>query len=249
LLRDVNGPGLAFVRYADGELGVAQGREIGNEEWRFAPGGAATTMQQDLLASLRGHYGQRYWYAFASPLDDTEGLRWYLERTEQTCGYISYANMWVNAHYPRTVALLKELTAAYHGRVLLVVNAESVAKVRADGQLGGDGWAGGALALADNLVTQWEQVEVRAGVKAQAEALARSQSGTLVMVSGGPVGKVITGWMWAANPSNKYVDFGSTLDPFLRGKSTRAYHNPGHSHAAQVDPDWMLDRQGRPVSL
>jgi hypothetical protein len=263
LLADVGGPGFAFVRYADGELGVAQGRDIGNEEWHFAPG-HASAMQADLLASLRGHFGARYWYAFASPLDDAAGLRWYLERTEQACGYVSYANMWVNSHYPRTQALLKQLTEeTYRGRTVLVVNAESVERVRAAGGLraageggggggGGGGapqpWAVGALPLKDDLVTEWEKPQVRSAVKADAEALARAHSGSLFMVSGGPVGKVIIAWMWAANPSNKYVDFGSTLDPFLRGKHTRAYHNPNHQHAAQVDPSWYIAADGNPVS-
>ena len=249
LLKQPDGPGFVFVRYADGELGVAQGRDIGNEEWHFSPG-QGSVMQQDLLASLKGHYGQRYWYAFASPLDDGEGLKWYLQRTEQACGYVSYANMWVNSHYPQTQALLRELSESlYKGRTVLVVNEESVNKVRAAGWLGGGegAWAVDALALKDNLVTSWDGE--RAKIKAEAEALAKRYSGHLFMVSGGPVGKVIISWMWAANPSNKYVDFGSTLDPFLRGKHTRAYHNPNHAHAAQVDPSWYIHADGNPVSM
>lgn len=251
LLRDGSGPGFAFVRYADGELGVAQGRDIGNEEWHFSPG-QASVMQRDLLDSLKGHYGQRYWYAFASPLDDADGLRFYLERTEQACGFVSYANMWVNSHYPHTQGLLKELTeGVYKGRSVLVVNEESVGKVRAAGGLGGgaSSWAVGALPLKDNLVTEWEKEDVRGRIKADAEALAAAHSGRLFLVSGGPVGKVIIAWMWAANPSNKYVDFGSTLDPFLRGKHTRAYHNPNHQHAAQVDPSWVIGADGRPTNF
>jgi hypothetical protein len=256
LLKAADGPGFAFVRYADGELGVAQGRDIGNEEWHFSPG-QASRMQADLLESLKGHFGQRYWYAFASPLDDTDGLQWYLQRTEQSCGYVSYANMWVNSHYPRTQALLQELTqTTYRGRTVLVVNEESVRKVTEAGGLPAGGapagaghWAVDALPLADNLVTQWENTEVRGRVKAAAEALASRHSGALFMVSGGPVGKVIIAWMWASNPSNKYVDFGSTLDPFLRGKVTRAYHNPGHQHASQVDPRWYVAADGRPTIL
>jgi hypothetical protein len=110
-------------------------------------------------------------------------------------------------------------------------------------------WAVGALPLKDDLVTEWEKPDVRSAVKADAEALARAHSGSLFMVSGGPVGKVIIAWMWAVNPTNKYVDFGSTLDPFLRGKHTRAYHNPNHQHAAQVDPSWYIAADGNPVSL
>ena len=246
-LADTAGPGFAFVRYADGELGVAQGRAIGNDEWSFVPGASGNgIVQSDLLASLRGHHGARYWYAFASPLDDAEGLAWFLQRTEQECAYISYANMWVNAHYPATQVLLRELTSiTYRGRTLIVANAESVDKVREAGGIGS--WAVDAIPLADNLVSAWEAQRVT--VKAAAEALARAHSSHLVMVSGGPVGKIIIAWMWAANPTNRYIDFGSSLDPFLRGKNTRPYHNSSTASAKQVDPSWYVDEGGRARSM
>ena len=69
------------------------------------------------------------------------------------------------------------------------------------------------------------------------------------MVSGGPVGKIIIAWMWEANPSNKYVDFGSTLDPFLRGIHTRGYHDRTSPYAKQVDPSWYVDEDGRATSV
>lgn len=72
-LADTAGPGFDFARYADGELVVAQGRAIGNSEWFFSPEDSGVgSLQSDLLASLRGHHGKRYWYAFASPLEGAD---------------------------------------------------------------------------------------------------------------------------------------------------------------------------------
>ena len=228
MLMDKLGPGLAFARYADGELGVAQQRDIGNAEWHFKArsdgDGSSPQITTDLIASLKGHLGQNYFYAFASPLDGAAGLRWLLERTEVTCGFVTYANIWVNSNYPRTKSLIDKLVNdVYKGKVVVVANQEVVTALRSKGTLGetSDAWATDALALPHNLVSQWSNVA--AHYKAEAETIARKHSGALFMVSGGPVAEILISWMWDANPNNKYVDFGSALDPLLRGKITREY--------------------------
>ena len=106
----------ALMRYVDGERMILQGAAVSTstqafseDKWSFE--GGASALQADMLASLSGHYGEPVFYAFASPQDDENGLRWYLERTEATCGQITLANLWINSYYARTKALLLDLIA------------------------------------------------------------------------------------------------------------------------------------------
>jgi hypothetical protein len=236
-LRDVNGPGFAYVRYADGELGVGQGTKIGNAEWSFSGDPSESTqLQMDLQQSLRGHFGQEFYYGFASPADGAHGLRWFLQHTEQACGYISYANIWVNSHFPRTRLLLTELTEKlYYKKVVLVVNKESVEKIQATKD-----WAADYMPLPDNMPGSWSNATFRADILDRAAALANKYEGYLFIVSGGPPGKVIAAHMWDTNCRNKYVDFGSSVDPIFRDKLTRGYQQEGHPHSRQVDPMWHV---------
>lgn len=234
-LRDVNGPGMAYVRYADGELGVATGRQIGNAEWHFPGDGKESVLQNDLLASLKGHWGQEFYYGFASPADDANGLKWFLQHTEQGCAHISYANIWVNSHFEKTKALFKELTEdLYRDRVVLVVNEESVEAAK---KLG---WAADYLPLPNNIPPMWEDAVFRADMLKKVHDLATKYSGYLFIVSGGPPGKILATKLFEANCRNKVIDMGSSVDPILRNKMTRGYHQEGHPHSKQVDPMWVV---------
>ena len=100
LVRDSKEP-FALLRYVDGERMILQGTKVGTssqaaseDKWWYE--GGETRLAKDMDAGLRGHYGEPYFFAFASPADDEVGLRWYMERTEATCGQITYANLWIN---------------------------------------------------------------------------------------------------------------------------------------------------------
>ena len=154
---------------------------------------------------------------------------------------MSYSNIWVNSHFKRTKPLIDRLAKdVYKGKVVVVVNQESVEALRDSGQLGSasSAWATDALPLPDGLVSRWS--EVRAQYKLDAEKLAKKHTNALFMVSGGAVANVLIAWMWAANPNNKYVDFGSALDPLLRGKITRDYQDASYPHSRQSDSPYHI---------
>ena len=231
LLLNGSSPGMAYVRYADGELGVLQQIPIGKSEWAFR-GTMDRKVSEDLLATLRGHLDQPYYYGFSSPFDDTDGLKWYLSRLEQRCGYVSYSNLWANRNYGRTKRLLRRLLSVYNGKLVVVANEESVSLLHKPT------WAADTLALEDDVVSRWGSLRTR--YKHAAEALAKRYSGAMFLVSGGPIANILIDWMWKVNTRNKYVDFGSALDPFLRGKNTRSYQTRGTPTSIQVDPTYHI---------
>jgi len=213
LLTDVTAPGFAFTRYHREELSLLRGKVKENSE-SSRPGSADAQIRADLLQSLRGHSSEQYFYGFLAPSDDADadGLLWLLERTEQTCQFISYSNLWTNANYKLTQTLIHDIIKIYKGKVVLVSDNKIITMVKGSGHVLSD-----AVSLVDNLVVQWAIPEIRAQVKRDAEIAAARHTGAVFMVSGGSVAPIIISWMWAANPNNKYVDFGTSLDSLVHG--------------------------------
>lgn len=230
----------AFVRYGDGErmLILGQGVDKGTQafkEDKFWHEGGDSQIGQDLKQSLKGHYGQRYYYGFASPRDDALGLKWFLENTEQECAYITYANLWVNGFYLSTKDMLHRILTQKESQVILIANH---AAIKSTLQSQAYSFVS-TLELPDDAPHVWTG-KARQDLIQSATDLARKSRGMLFLVSGGPLAKVLIAEMWSANPKNRYVDFGSALDEILKGKKTRPYMDPSTAYARMIDPMWFV---------
>ncbi len=235
-LRDVNGPGFAMARYADGERQVVYGEAVQNIDGWVLQTGAHPKLQAALCASLRGHFGEDYYYGFAGAEIDEPGTSVFLANTEQTCGFVTFANLFVNSHILKTAALFDELAVLYRNRTVLVSNGPAQANVRANSAIGKA--VVDALSLDPLGVLSFEDDAYRAGVIARARALAAKYDGHLFIVSGGPLAKILIAQMWDANCRNRYVDFGSSVDNVLAAIRTRDY-------TTSPDADYGLTRSGR----
>jgi len=238
----------AFVRYGDGERNLIRGLAIAQSMQAFSQDkfwwdGGESELGADLRWSLTGHFGQPFYYGFASPRDDAAGLHWYLENTEQLCPFITFANLFVNNNYPRTKELLTRVLEERLDKVVLVANHESIAGF-ARGHVVPPGFH--MLSLPDD-AAHFYKGESRLALIANVTALARSVTGHLFIVSGGPMAKPMIAHMWDANPANQYVGFGSSLDELLKGRATRPYMNASTISAQQVDPVFTVDDLQRPV--
>lgn len=253
LMRNGSQP-FALTRYGDGERNLIYGKEVSKQTQAFQMDkfwfeGGESEIGKDLAWSLTGHFGQPFFYGFASPYDDAHGLRWYLENTEQHCSYITYANLFVNANYAGTKALLQELVEKQLHRVVLVANYASVAyflkQMKEQGRKLPKDFA--YLELPDDAPHTYVG-HFRQELIANATALARkAKPGTLFLVSGGPMAKPLIAHMWDASPQNQYCDFGSSMDEIFKGIITRPYMTPGNQYAQQVDPSWGCMEDGSPV--
>ena len=63
------------------------------------------------------------------------------------------------------------------------------------------------------------------------------------------IGKVIVGKLWDANCRNRYIDFGSTVDPLFRDKTTRGYHLPDSADKQRTDPVFLIQESGTMVEI
>lgn len=238
--------GFAFVRYADGEYSLIKGEKIGKDSQayridKFWSDGGVSQIGIDLKESLRGHYGERYAYAFVSPstIDDSSGLKWYLQNTEQRCEYISYSNLWINAYYLSTKQMLEKMLLINNTRSVIIANYNGLSRLKQLGKL--DRML--TMELPDEVNTVWKG-EHRGWLIGNATKLARSVSRHYFFVSGGPMAKVLISYMWKANRNNAYLDFGSSMDEILKGVRTRPYMDPTSKLAKQTDPTWYIGDNG-----
>ncbi len=247
-----DGYNFAIVRYNDGERMIINEEEISKatqafEMDRFWFDGGESELGKDLAWSLTGHFGEAFFYGLPNPERERQGLAWYLEHTEQHCAFITSCNIFIHANYDKTKSLLEHVIASQLHRIVLVANHESVDKFLSTLD---ESLRRGVphLKLPDNAPYTYTG-QHRLELIRNATLLARSHTGSLFLVSGGPMAKPLISHMWTANPLNQYVDFGSSMDEIFKGRSTRPYTDPNSADAQYSDPAWTLTSSGEPVVL
>jgi hypothetical protein len=252
----------ALLRFVDGERMILQGATVSTSTQAFSEDkwsweGGASRLADEMAAALRGHHDEPVFYAFASPADDEAGLRYYLDKTEATCAQVTYANLWVNGFYTKTKAFLLALLAAQAERIVLVANFEGIAKAemcagvavfpgRADlaaaaaaraPRAAGAPALRACIGLPDDAVATWQNDALRAEtLAAYVGAAAAAPPGSLFITCGGPLSKPLIAAGLASGARHQFVDFGSTMDEILKGRTTRPYMNPASSYSQIIDP-------------
>jgi len=203
---------------------------------KFWSEGGQSDIGIDLMASLCGHYGEPYYYAFASPstTDDSSGLKWLLERTQQRCEFLSYANLWVNAMYQETKIFLEKYLFHHFSSSVVIANHQGLRRLRALNQIKFK-----YMELPDFVNKIWKG-EMRETLLRNATELAKSVQKHVFFISGGPMAKVLISYMWNSNKQNIYIDFGSSMDEILKGVKTRPYMHSTNRLAKQFDPSWSI---------
>ena len=56
----------------------------------------------------------------------------------------------------------------------------------------------------------------------------------LVFVSGGPLAKVIIHFLSISNPTNRYIDVGSSIDEIIHGHKTRPFMKPDNEYYNKI---------------
>ena len=265
----------ALLRLGDGERMILQGISVpkqsqafGEDKWSWE--GGDSLLARDMSAALRGHYGEAFFFGFASPDDDETGLRWYLEHTEASCEQITYGNLWVNGFYQESKAFLLSLLETQNPRLILAANWEGISRfapckgvtvfptrpdlaaaaaaAAAAEAVGGGGSSRSStllkcIALPDDVVNIWQDDVKREATKmAYINAAIDAPHGTIILTSGGPLSKPLINAAWLAHPLNQYVDFGSAMDEVLKGRVTRSYMVNEEVNSKRIDPQWYCNR-------
>ena len=229
--------GLAVARYGDGELAIIKGWPIGKDTQAyridnfFVPAGPSK-LGSELALSLRGFKGKDYYYCFWG----CPGFDILFREVEQYPEKICSATIFCDRNWAKTRELLEEILEEESGNIVLFCNENA----RPDSEL----TFAKLVVRFPGMCVQWFEQHGEEAV-AEAVKLARStEKNTLFLFSIGPMSEVFIHRMYSANPLNRYVDFGSSMNLLLTGKANRAYMNKESPLARKKLPRWSLSENG-----
>lgn len=205
-----------FSRYADGELALMVGKEIPNysqaymeDKWNSPA--KKTLLGKDLGNTLKNKDPEYYYGISCACCDPTAKniLISNLFRAGVKDENITYSNLWINANYKKFKALCENLTES------VVYIGNHIGK--------GKNYPFKVteyFPIEDDCVNFWENNKIK--FLGELERLTKYYN-TLFFISAGPMSEVIIDFLWRNNKSNRYVDVGSSLDEFSKGRKTRPY--------------------------
>ena len=195
----------AILRPADGEYAVLQNHTLTNiDNWTFRAGGR---LQRDLeeaidLASRSGCYVGIPCETCSTPI-----AKWYVDHFRLHPNYTTFANIFVNKNWKSWVALLKDERVPF----TYVGPACNTSEFCIQSH----------IAVSPYLVNEWD-TESATAMERIMNAVG-SVSGAVFLFSCGPIAKIFIAHAWKKNPTNIYIDAGSSLDLFMKGSTNRLY--------------------------
>jgi hypothetical protein len=212
------GEHFSLSRWGDGELTILEGKHIdirskGNGEFRYDPNLPQYNQAREKLMEAYVYKDDQYYIGIACPCCvGQEKYQYMKEKSGQDEEHLTWANIFVNANYHRTInELIPELS---NHEVDIVVNKNSKIdklpfKPKNVLTVGTDAWYED-LDLGRNML---EQILMK-GVKNR-----------VFLIAAGPLANILTYTLWIyGSKENTYIDIGSILDPYLQLKLTRGYH-------------------------
>lgn len=230
----------AFARFNDGEWLILSGQAIDNGEFHFDPLSPPDALaRQRLLAAFRYH-SPNYLVGISCTCCAEQAT---VAAMRTICGQpeerLTFAGLFANANYPAFKERIIPLFQSY-SNIFLICHEKGDASrlpfnVRQQFSVGTNAWINN-----QSLVEELPQFISR-----------EKLTGALFLVSAGPFTKSIIQHLNAAHPQNTYLDTGSTLDPWIFGRTkykwldrlpkvfqglpgilrgpgvTRSYHRPG----------------------
>lgn len=213
----------ALLRHGDGELAIMKGQSVKAQEGWSAPT-YVTKLGEECLKALQ-IVDDRYWIGISCPCCDRRAYYWYM--THIRGKNITFANIWVNKNYQNFFNKFCTLKRD----AIIIANKKAYNK-----QIGNLNILK-FYPVDDNPIDFWEN---------NAEKLLSviideygDKKNILYVISAGPLSGPIISRLFANNPDNCYIDFGSAIDEFIHSKKTRPYMETSAIYAKQNC--WMYD--------
>lgn len=210
------GENFAFMRNADGERAIMQGRAVSAQEGNWSSPDYISKLGKDLHQSLMLENNNVY-YAISCPCCDPEAYYWYSSRIPNKNR--TFANLWINKNYPEFIKRFDKLKR----------DAVLIANYRAKGHKFGNLNILAHYEINDDCISFWENEAPKMLDRIKEEF--GSKNDILYVVSAGPMSGVIIAELYKNNPNNCYVDFGSAVDKYYRENITRPYMIKGNVYA------------------
>ncbi len=213
-----SGEHFSLSRWGDGELTILEGKHIdirskGNGEFRYDPNLPQYDTARRALQEAYVYKDEQYYIGIACPCCvGQEKYQYMKDKSGQDEEHLTWANIFVNANYRRTInELIPELN---NYSITIVVNKNSKFdklpfKPNQILTVGTDAW--------------YEDLDL--GRNMLENILMRGIKNEIFLIAAGPLANILTYTLWIyGSKENTYIDIGSILDPYLQLKLTRGYH-------------------------
>ncbi len=204
------GENITFLRYADGERAIMTGQAVKAQEGGWASPDYIGKLGKDLLSSLE-LVDNKVYYAISCPCCDNPAYYWYSTRIKNK--NITFANLWINANYQKFIKKFE----------LLNREAVIVANYRSSGMKIGNLKILKHYSISDDCFQFWDEDGPKLIENIKNDF--GNKKNILYVISAGPMSEPIIAELFKNNPDNCYIDFGSSIDKYYRGKMTRPYEN------------------------
>jgi len=211
----LSGENFTFLRFADGEKAIMTGQPVVAQEGGWTSPNYISKLGFDLLDSLT-LIDNNVYYAISCPCCDESAYYWYLSRIINK--NLTFANLWINGNYRRFLESFEGLKR----------DAIIIANFRSKNVQFGNLNILKHYSIGDNCISFWEE-----GAQILLDEIKKdfgNKNNLLYVVSAGPMSEPIIVDLFRNNPNNCYIDFGSSIDKYYRGKVTRPYEVQGNQY-------------------
>lgn len=202
------GENFALIRFADGEQYVLEDKTLTNcDYWTYKMG---SILSQHLNEALK-LINTNVYYGISGPSDNVETCNYYLNKIPNTHN-ITFSNVFVNENYSKWKKFLEEERECF----LIACNIpKMIGKI----------YVRDSLKIDELLVNKWDSCWE--DYFSKMKVISKKYTGMLYLVSAGPLSEVFIHRMYIENPKNIYIDVGSSIDEFVKGRKTRPYQKEG----------------------
>ncbi len=214
-----------LLRYGDGERSIMLGNAVKAQEGWTSPA-QMTPLGAALLETLKIP-DDRVYYGVSCPCCDQRAYFWYCTTIKNE--NITFANLFVNKNYRRFISDFETLkrdaivigNRAGEGKRIGNLN---ILKYYSVGDQCQEFWTNESQGLIDKIIREYGD-----------------RNNLLYVVAAGPMAEPIMAALYANNPNNCYIDFGSSIDKYIHLKDTRPYVDPDSEFGSRNC--WMYDRK------
>jgi hypothetical protein len=209
---------MAFVRWGDGEYFLLKESNlfpVSHDKWKWKGGPSKT--KTEILKSFDLQEPEFYHGITCEEWSfryDNEAMNYFLQKIKQPIEYITYASLFIDDNYKYFRSWFETL---HDHDIIFVMNkccAHPFGKSASEAE---------THYLPDDLVNLFETEGDT--MVAKYKAIAKQHTNRVFFFAGGPVAKVLIYHMWLTNPKNTYIDVGSAIDMYTKGKKTRLYQH------------------------
>lgn len=204
----ISNKNFAFMRFADGEIGVMQGKYIiGSDNW-ISPN-KITKLSENLLEAI-SKVDDNIYYGISCSCCDDSGKKYLLSKIKNKQENITFSNLFVNGNYKNFINFINTLN-----KPVYIIANESAGFYNFPLKILG------FIPVPNDCVNYYEYNSD--AIKKVLKDNLLEVKNQLFLISAGPMSEAIIDYLWSINPNNQYVDVGSAIAEFIHGKPIRDF--------------------------